>query len=305
MGAPESSLVVVNPAAGGGRAGREAGAALERLRSSGLDFVVRETTGPGHASRMAREAYAEGTRHFVAVGGDGTSFEVVNGLLPDGAPPATGDGRPCLAPLPLGSGNSFLRDFHDRGAAGALEAILEGRRRPCDAVRLEHDGGALCFINNLIVGFAADVGALRNRRFGGLGEAGYVLAVLVQVARLAPRPRPMALDGGPVDREPVTFVTLANSRFTGGTMMMAPGADPADGLLDVVRAGPMSRSSLLATFPKIFKGTHLGHPAVSTVRARVVDFAVDEPVDLLVDGELLPLRPTRAEVLPSALEVQV
>ena len=108
-------LAVVNPAAGGGRCGKLAPAALEKLRAKGVELDVVESSGPGDTVRLAREAYVKGVRRFIAVGGDGTSYEIVNGLFPEAASGA----RAALGFLPLGTGNSFLRDFSDRGVEHA------------------------------------------------------------------------------------------------------------------------------------------------------------------------------------------
>ena len=105
-------LAIVNPAAGGGRCGRMAGSAFDKLRAAGVELDVSETTGPGRAEALARAAYARGCRQFIAVGGDGTSFEIVNGLFPEAAAVYE---RAALGFLPLGRGNAFLRDFTDRG----------------------------------------------------------------------------------------------------------------------------------------------------------------------------------------------
>ncbi len=125
---PSSFLAVVNPAAGGGRCGKLAGPALERLRSAGIPLDVAECQYPGHATLLAREAYKQGRRRFLAVGGDGTSYEIVNGLFPA----AQAEGTATLALLPLGTGNSFLRDFTEAGAQYAVEAILGARSRACE-----------------------------------------------------------------------------------------------------------------------------------------------------------------------------
>ena len=102
---------------------------------------------------------------------------------------------------------------------------------------------------------------------------------------------------------PVTFISINNSKFTGGKMMMAPGAETGDGKLDVIRVGEMGRGSLLATFPKIFKGTHLQHPAVSAQQAKEVDFQLDGDLDVMIDGEMLRIQPTHLEVVPEAMNV--
>src|SRR4051812_46745340 len=112
-------LAIVNPAAGGGRCGRMAEAALNGLRAGNVDLEIATTKQPGDATLLARAAYARGVRHFIAVGGDGTVCEIVNGLFPEAASPTTNEDRPSLGFLPLGTGNSFLRDFSDKGAQGS------------------------------------------------------------------------------------------------------------------------------------------------------------------------------------------
>jgi YegS/Rv2252/BmrU family lipid kinase len=303
----ERQLAIVNPAAGGGSCARRAPEALERLRRAGLHLDVVETRAPGDGVRLAREALLAGRFDLIAVGGDGTTFEVVNGVMSAGAERAREgrEPRPCLGVLPLGSGNSFLRDFSDGSLASATRALTGAPRRPCDVIRIRHDGGDTHFVNLFSIGFVAEVGLLRNRRFAALGSLGYVLGVLVEVARLRQWAFPMALDEQPLRRERSTFVAVCNSRYTGGAMQMAPGADTADGLLDVIRVGVLGRLSLLATFPKIFRGTHLAHPAVSTARGRVVRFELEHELPVLVDGEILRLRPHRLEVLPGAIDIRV
>lgn len=296
-------LAVMNPAAGGGRCGREAPAALDRLRDAGVEVEVVRTQAAGEATRLAKDAYADGCRDFIAVGGDGTSYEILNGLYPLAD---EGDaGRPRLGFLPMGTGNSFLRDFTDQGAEYSIAAIVDGRRRACDVIRVTHDGGVLYYINLLSIGFVADVAGMRDRHLKRFGEGGYVAAVVAEVAKLQAAPFPMSIDGGPMDRDPVTFVSFNNSRFTGGKMMMAPKADTADGRVDVIRVGKLGRIALLRTFPKIFEGTHVDHPAVRQIQAARVDFEISQPIDVMVDGESIRIIPERIEVLPGALEVMV
>jgi diacylglycerol kinase (ATP) len=298
----ERLLANVNPAAGGGRCGKLAPAVLEALRKGGQELDVRHTSGPGEATLIAREAFQQGARHFVAVGGDGTGFEIVNGLFPEAL---SASERPTLGFLPLGTGNSFLRDFSTDGASYALDALQTGKRRPCDVICLRHKQGALYFINILSFGFLADVCALTNRRFKGFGELGYGLGVVSKLATLSSRPIPYALDGGALDERPLTFIVISNSRFTGGKMMIAPMADVADGLAEVVVGGKLGRATFIGTFPKIFEGQHLSHPGLRSARARSIEFKVSGPEDAMIDGEVISLWPTRLEVLPLALEVRV
>lgn len=297
-------LAIVNPAAGGGRCGKEFPAALARLKAGGLDVDVALTERAGQAVSLVRDAYAQGRRKFIAVGGDGTGYEVINGLFPEAAAQTEGP-KASLGFLPMGTGNSFLRDFTEQGAEYSIEALIAGKNRPCDVVRLEHKTGVLHYINILSIGFVADVNGLRARKFKAWGETGYLFAVVTEVAGLASQVFPMRLDEGELDDQPMVFASFSNSRFTGGKMMMAPGADTNDGLVDFVRVGPLGRFNLLRTFPKIFKGTHVHNAAVSQRKVRVVEFSGTEPIDIMIDGEADCVVPTRLEVLPAAIQVQV
>ena len=295
-------FAVVNPAAGGGRCGKLAGPALDKLRAAGVPIEAHATRGPGDGIQLARDAYRAGFRRFLAVGGDGTSYEIVNGIFPD----ALGNERPQLGFLPLGTGNSFLRDFSTRGAEHAAEALLAGRSRPCDLLRMTHKNGVLYYINLLSVGFAADVAFLRHQRFQRYGELGYLLALITCLARLDRRPFPLRVDGqAEYDRRPCLFLTFNNSRFTGGKMMIAPDADPGDGLIEYVRWGPISRLGLIANLHTLYTGTHIKHPLASRQAVRQIGFDLEGPVNVMVDGEVLKLECQRLEVLPAALEVMV
>jgi diacylglycerol kinase (ATP) len=295
-----SYFAIVNPAAGRGRCGRLAPASLDKLRAAGLEPEVRETRAPGEAVALAREAYAKGFRNFIAVGGDGTSFEVVNGLFPA----AASEGRAALGFLPLGTGNSFLRDFTGRGADYAIEAILEKRRRPCDVLRLNHAGGSLYFINTLNLGFAADVAVLANRRLKRLGELGYLVGVLMCLARLRRRPFPLRADSER-DARRCLFLAFSNSKYTGGKMMIAPNASIDSGKIEYVHWGPIGRFGLVRNLPSLFDGSHIRHPLASRRAVARIEFEIGKPVDVVVDGEVLTLEVHSIEVLPSALDVMI
>ena len=291
---------IVNPAAGGGRCGRQAPAALERLRSLGVPVESVETRRAEHATSLCREAYRIGYRRFLAVGGDGTGFEVVNGLFPreDESEPVT------LGFLPLGTGNSFLRDFSDRGLEHAVEALVARRSRPCDVMRLTHAAGAVHYINLLSIGFTADAGELTNRRFKGWGELGYLMAILRCWMGLGYPTFPFRLEeGGKTHRQPCTYLTFSNSRFTGGKMMIAPQADIADGLIEITRVGAIGRWEFVKTFPRIFSGTHMSHPLIWRTAAPRVEFDLEGPTPVMIDGEVLVCQPRSIQVLPGALQV--
>jgi diacylglycerol kinase (ATP) len=298
----DTFLAIVNPAAGGGRCRKLVGPALERLRSGGVKTDVVETNARGHATELARQAYSNGRTKFISVGGDGTSFEIVNGLFPE----AQSGERPTLAFLPLGTGNSFLRDFSDRGADHSVEALLAGRSRPCDVLRLTHSAGVLYYTNLLSMGFSADVATMRARHFAGLGELGYQSSIFICLARFRRRAFPLKVDGeDKIDQRPCLFLTFNNSKFTGGTMMIAPKAEIDDGLIEYVRWGPIGRAGLLRNLPTLYDGTHINHPLAERRAAKRIDFFLDSPVDVMIDGEVLTLKCNALDVLPLALNVVV
>jgi diacylglycerol kinase (ATP) len=296
----KSYLAIVNPAAGGGKRGKLLGLALERLRAGGLQIDVAETDSPAHATTIAHQAYSDGVRNFIAVGGDGTSYEIVNGLFPE----ATQGERPTLGFLPLGTGNSFLRDFSDRGVEYAIESLLAGKSRPCDVLRMRHREGVIYFINLLSMGFSADVATLRERRFSSWGELGYVTSIFLTLARFKRRPFPTRKDGdSKFDDRRCLFVTFNNSKFTGGTMMIAPQAEVNDGLVEYVRWGPIGRLGLIRNLPGLYDGTHVEHPLAERNAVNRIEFNLEEPVDVMVDGEVLTLHCEELDVLPGALNV--
>lgn len=293
-------LAIVNPAAGGGRCGKRAPDVIAELRASGIAVDVKETRAVGDATAIAAEAYGKGQRDFVAVGGDGTAHEVINGLFPR----ALTEGRVSLGFLPLGTGNSFLRDFSTDGAAHAKHALLTDMRHGSDVMRVRHSGGEVYSLNLVSIGFVADVCVMANRVFKPLGAAGYGLGVVGQLVGLQSRAVPFRVDGGALWDAPASFVSFNNSKFTGGSMMMAPAADVLDGKLEVTFVGALSRLELLRTFPKIFSGQHVHHPAVRCAQATRVDFEYDDAVDVMVDGEVITLKLKSIDVLHNALDVR-
>ncbi len=317
----ESFLAIINPAAGGGRCGERVGTALDRLRRAGIALETAETSAAGNATQIAREAYGRGYRKFLAVGGDGTSFEILNGLFPESRSPISGAGSqevagaedriPTLGFLPLGTGNSFLRDFvagvsSKSSVEHAMQALEARRSRPCDVLRLSHKEGAIYYTNLLSVGFTADVAALRHRRFLALGQFGYLLSIFLCLVRLDRRPFPVRLEGQrEFDSRRCLFLAFNNSKFTGGTMMIAPDAVTDDGLIEYVRWGPIGRLGLIRNLATLYDGTHTRHPLAERQAVQRVEFQLDGPVDVMVDGEVLTLECRTIEVLPSALRVVV
>ena len=288
---------IVNRTAGGGRCAKLAPEALEELQRRGVALKVAFTETPRHAAELARNAAEGGSRRFLSVGGDGTASEIVNGLV------AAGVAGECeLAMLPLGTGNSFLRDFGITDTETAVNAIVRGDSTPIDVLRLTHQDGVIHFINTMGTGFVAQAGELTNERFKFLGAAGYVAAVLVCVIRLQYEENTLRY-AATTDEARTVLTSFSNTQYTGGSMRMAPGAEVADGLLDVVRAGPLGRAALIAAFGRIFSGTHTDLDKVWIRQVDHVEFINPSAQSVLIDGDLFHLTPLSIDVLPSALRL--
>src|SRR5262249_11777688 len=265
-----------------------------------IDVIV--SSAPGHAGDLAHEAYAQGYRSFLAVGGDGTAHEILNGIFSRNASPD----RIALGFLPLGTGNSFLRDFTRAGSEASIRALLEKRTRPVDLIRLTHATGEVYSFNILSLGFTADVGAITNRLFKPLGQLGYLLGVFVRVVQLKRRAFTLRCDDETAwDDRRSLFLTFNNSKYTGGTMLIAPQADPSDGLIEFVRWGPIGRLGLLRRLARLYGGSHIEPPLASRKSVRHVEFDIPVPVDVMIDGEILTLKCKSLDILPSALDVYI
>jgi len=154
------------------------------------------------------------------------------------------------------------------------------------------------------MGFAADVATLRARSFSAWGELGYVTSIFLTLSRFRRRPFPVRVEGAAdFDSRRCLFLTFNNSKFTGGTMMIAPKAEIDDGLLEYVRWGPIGRLGLIRNLPGLYDGTHIEHPLAERKGVQRVEFNLDAPIDVMVDGEVLTLHCEELDVLPAALNV--
>ena len=237
---------------------------------------------------------------MVAVGGDGTMNEVVNGLMQRDEPPV-------LAVIPLGTGMDFVRTygianrFEDAVGVAAGDGV-----RTIDVGRVEHSRGARYFANVGSVGMSAAVAQRANGMSKALGGKATFFYALTRVF-LEWQNTPISVDLGDGTRREARMhdVIVANGRWHGGAMMLAPDAEPDDGLFDVILIGDINKRDFVTTAPKIYKGTYLAHPKVELLRARALSVAAPERLPIELDGEQVGATPARFEVVPRALRVRV
>jgi YegS/Rv2252/BmrU family lipid kinase len=293
-------FVVVNPASGAGRAGRRWHSLARALAAAGVGFEAVLTRHPGHATELAREAVVAGYRRVLAVGGDGVLHEALNGVMTQALTPATGI---CVGAAPLGSGNDWARAHGiPRDASGAARCVAAARMSLEDIGRLDFDAGGTVrscyFINVAGAGLDADVLERLPRRVPR--RLAYLLGLLRSLASFSPPRFELVVDGRPASsRALLTLLSLGP--YCGGGMHLAPGAQPDDGLFDVLTVDPLRLPGQLPRLRRVFDGRLPGEPFAHYVRAARVGVAADPPVRVQADGQLVGRTPFVATVLPRAV----
>lgn len=297
-GAAPRAFFVVNPAAGNGRSRRVWRALADEAARRAPGSRVALTRGRGEATALARTAAAQGWPLVVAVGGDGTLNEVVNGLAR-----AEAGAGPALGAIVTGRGRDACRNFGlptDPRAALARALAGSDTRVDLGVVRWA-DGRARYFLNAAGVGFDAVV-AQRAASWRWHGTLPYLAAVLETLGTHRPVPATIETGGRRVWSGPLTMAVVANGACYGGGMRIAPSADPADGVLDLVVIGDVGRLELLNWLPSVYRGTHGRNPKVTMRRERAV--AIQAPLPVHADGEAAGQAPVTISVLPGALRLR-
>jgi diacylglycerol kinase (ATP) len=296
------TLLVVNPAAGHGHGAKVFERLEPRLRAAFPGLEIRFSEYAGHAVEIGRDAARAGYDRLLCLGGDGTPYELINGLYADGRPAR----RPEIGQIPAGTGNSFLRDFDITTPDQALDAIVSERRRQVDLVEFEEQERGKTVrrysLNIIGVGLIADILRLTNERLKFMGSAGYSAAVIARLVRGMSNRIVIEADGKRLEAENSALV-ISNSKFTGGKMKIAPNADAADGKADIVLFNDVNRREIVAIFAGVFSGKHAGHPKVHMRQAAAISVECDPPLRLMADGELIGWTPLRVKVLPAELVI--
>ncbi len=314
--------VIVNPQAGRGAVGRAWPAVRGVLDTGGAEYDVTITDRPGHGTEAARRAIDEGCTFVVAVGGDGTVHEVVNGLMGDEGPrnPAT-----VLGVVAAGSGCDFVKTFGlPQDPTDAAKHLLGetlwgkidvGRIRCTDRDGKPH---ARWFANIAEAGIGAEVVDAASRMPKWLGGRVYKLAALKAIAGFKPKNAPIRIHGretrgkhgedetlADLDRDQrFSMLVVANGQFFGGGMRVAPRAAPGDGLFDVqLSHGP--RGEAVKAMQKMFRGEHIPSPYIKEFLASRVTIAGDDPILIEADGEVVGTTPATFDIVPGAIPMKV
>jgi diacylglycerol kinase (ATP) len=291
-------VVLANPAAGRGRQRDLLPWVLRRLARAGHPVRLLAASDPAGALAACRSAVADGARALVTVGGDGT---VHLGLQ------AVAGTTVGFAPLPAGTGNDFAAATGYPAEVPAatdvvVDALRAGRTHPVDLARTSGPDGVTGWYGAVLAaGFDAVVNERANRMRWPTGRGRYDLAVLIELARLRPRPYTLTLDGASRQVEAV-LVAVGNTASYGGGMRICPDADPTDGLLDVVVGGRFTRRALIRVKPGIRRGAHVRHRLVEVHRVRTVRVEA-EGITAYADGERLGPLPVTVTAVPAAVRL--
>ena len=306
MVAPRT-VVIVNPKSQGGKLGKRWTEVAETLgRAFPFDEAI--TKGPGDATILTREALRAGAERIVAIGGDGTVNETVNGFFDEGGKPIAPNASFAL--IPFGTGGDFRRTFHlPTEIADAAKVVAADHKKKIDVGRLtfrtpKGETAHRMFANIASFGVSGVVDRLVNESGKKLGRLSFLWATARATLSYKNQRVQITFDGTDRVEATINTVAVANGRFFGGAMMVAPDAEVDDGVFDVVAMGDLGFGDLLVSGRRLYKGTHLTMEKVSTRRAKVVEAEPIDPngvVELDVDGESPGRLPARFEIVPGAM----
>lgn len=303
--------LVVNPAAGGGRAGQMVAELCRALAGEGLDVTVHRTAGKAQLGDAIRTLAASGAPLVGVMGGDGTFHDAMNALLrPDGT--LAPSDKTAFAVIPAGTGSDLgARTLGlPTGAPALARWVARAEARPFDLGRLEYldRGGArasMVFTNIASCGISGRVDELVAEGPRWLtGKASYTLATARAFLGWRHRTMRVRVDGELLYEGKAMTFAVCNGRSFGGGMIIGPDADPSDGVFEVIGLGDLGAADVVQNFPKIFKGTHLGASKVIAGRGKVIDIeSTDADVPLDIDGEAPGMLPASFAVMPEAVRV--
>ena len=282
--------LVVNPTAGRGLGARVAPIVRERLAAAGLTVDVFATSCAEDVGRISAEVVASGADAVALIGGDGTIHLGAQVLAKSGMP---------FGVIPAGTGNDFARGIGVplKDPAAAADLIVAGKTRAVDLAVAKDE-----YITTVVAGgFDSLVNKRANAMSWPKGNFRYTLATLAELRTFKPLEYVVTVDGEVIETKAM-LVAIGTGPTYGGGLQICAGAELDDGLLDVTIIQPVSRFTLLQMFPKLSKGTHVGHPMLRTLRGRSV--RLESPgITAYADGEPLGLLPVDITIAPGALTV--
>ncbi|MEW6127610.1 MAG: diacylglycerol kinase family protein [Acidobacteriota bacterium] len=304
------TLFIINPIASRGTTLSKWQSLKPRFINAGITFEEYLTSDSGEASRITRQALANGFSKIIAVGGDGTLNEIINGYLHDSGSPI--NPQASIGLLPCGTGSDFRRSVGLLNSRDAVNIILRSNTRLIDAMRVayqDRQGKTVSrfAINIVSFGLGGEVVSLVNGWRNKLpawvgGKLRFIAGAIGVLGQYRLKPVKVIFENGeqmPIDSN---LIIVANGRFAGSGMMFAPQAKLDDGLLDVILTNCASRWDVVKELPRIFHGGYLKNPRVSDYQTAAVTIRCNEKLAIDIDGEAAGFAPAQISVLPSIIK---
>jgi diacylglycerol kinase (ATP) len=290
-------VVVANPSAGRGKGAKLIPRVDALLRSLGVSHSLHICEGPADPERLSRAAALDGAEIVAALGGDGQVGACANGVLGTGT---------ALAVIPSGTGNDFARHIglDRKDPLSAVRLLSKPAYKQIDVVKVTTAERERHYVNVGGAGFDSDVNEHANKVRRLQGTPKYIYSTFVTLARFTPGKFVVTVDG---DEHPFQGMMLAvgNGTSYGGGMRVTPDARSDDGLLDVCVIQELPKWQFVKTFPKVFSGKHVDHPAVTMLRGKEIGISAERPFQVYADGEPVGHLPATFSVVPAALRVVV
>lgn len=290
--------LIYNPNSGGGRGAKLGPAILKILRENGHTVTPYKTLYRFHATEIAKHIDANASDLIVAAGGDGTVYEVLNGIMQN----TSSKEHPTMGVIPIGTGNSYSADLNMKTWEDGIQSILEGKPRNVDIVEFITEGDKYYSINAIGFGLVADVSMLGNKMKKFIGKSAYTVGAVAEIMRFKPQHTKLEVDGKLYNYDGV-FTNISNSVWIGGNMKFSPNSVIDDGLAECLVLEDMPKKDILKVFPQVFEGTHLSVPQLKVYQGKHFKIWSDPPKICNPEGEIFGVTPLELTVLEKKIKV--
>lgn len=289
--------LIYNPNAGSGRGGKFSPIVIDAFRKRGHTVIDYRTLYRNHATEIAKHFDLNRCDAIVSVGGDGTAYEVLNGIMLN----TSSDKRPPLGIIPLGTGNSFAQDLGMQQWQDGIIAVLKGKTRVADIMKFVSEGGVYYSLNSIGFGLPADVSATGNKYKKILGKSVYTVCAVGEIMRYKPHFTRLEVDGKVYEYQGA-FTNFSNSCYFGGNMKISPNSVIDDGIIEIIVLENAPKNEIIKALPTVYKGEHLSNPHVKVYRGKHIKVETVPPKICNPEGEIFGVTPLEIDVLPKEIE---
>ncbi len=287
--------LIYNPKSGGGRGENLTPIIIKALEEKGHTLNIHRTEYHDHATEITRHLDLSQSDVVASVGGDGTMYEVLNGLLKN-----KNKKKPVFAVIPVGTGNSFSQDLNMHQWRDGVVAILEAKTRPVDVMKFTTEGEDYYSINSISIGLPTDVGISGKKYKKLMGKHSYTFSALIEIMRYKPHHTILEVDG--VKHEYMgAFTNFANTRLFGGNMIISPDSVMDDGEIEAIVLTDAPKKEIIKAFPTLYKGEHISNPYVRIYKGKHFKISADPIKTSSPEGEIFGVTPLELLVMPKAV----